>query len=39
MKDELNSLTYDGLHPNEKGYIKMNEIIKKSLKGIMNNFN
>ena len=39
MKDELNSLTYDGLHPNEKGYIKMNGIIKKSLKGIMNNFN
>ena len=39
MKDELNSLTYDGLHPNEKGYIKMNAIIKKSLKGITNNFN
>ena len=39
MKDELNSLTYDGLHPNEKGYIKMNSIIKKSLKGITNNFN
>ncbi len=38
MKDELNSLTYDGLHPNEKGYIKMNAIIKKSLKGITNNF-
>ena len=39
MKDELNSLTYDGLHPNEKGYVKMNAIIKKSLKGILNNFN
>ena len=39
MKDELNSLTYDGLHPNKKGYVKMNAIIKKSLKGITNNFN
>jgi len=39
MNEELSLLTYDGLHPNEKGYSKMNAIIKKSLKGITNNFN
>lgn len=39
MKEELSSLTYDGLHPNEKGYIKMSTIIKKSIEEIMNNFN
>ena len=39
MKEDLSLLTYDGLHPNEKGYLKMNAIIKKSLKGITNNFN
>ena len=39
MKEELSSLTYDGLHPNEKGYIKMSVIIKKSIAEIMNNFN
>ena len=39
MKEELSSLTYDGLHPNEKGYIKMSTIIKKSIAEIMNNFN
>ena len=39
MKKELSSLTYDGLHPNEKGYIKMSVIIKKSIAEIMNNFN
>ena len=39
MKEELSSLTYDGLHPNKKGYIKMSTIIKKSIAEIMNNFN
>ena len=39
MKEELSLLTYDGLHPNEKGYLKMIAILKKSLKGIANNFN
>lgn len=39
MEEELSSLTYDGLHPNEKGYVKMSVIIKKSIAGIMNNFN
>ena len=39
MKEELSSLTYDGLHPNEKGYVKMSVIIKKSIAEIMNNFN
>ena len=39
MEGELSSLTYDGLHPNEKGYVKMSVIIKKSIAEIMNNFN
>lgn len=39
MEEELSSLTYDGLHPNEKGYVKMSVIIKKSIAEIMNNFN
>jgi len=39
MKDELSLLTYDGLHPNKRGYKKMSAIIKKSIEEIMNNFN
>lgn len=39
MKEDLGLLTYDGLHPNEKGYVIMSSIIKKSIEEIMNNFN
>ena len=39
MKKDLSLLTYDGLHPNENGYLIMSSIIKESIEENMNNFN
>jgi alpha-L-fucosidase len=39
MVNDLENLTYDGLHPNLKGYIKMESIIRTTLDKIISNDN
>jgi len=35
FKDELNILTYDGLHPNKKGYLKMQPILISAIESVL----
>ena len=39
MVNDLENLTYDGLHPNLNGYIKMESIIRTTLDKIISNDN
>ena len=35
MKDELTELTYDGLHPNKSGYLKMEPILTRAIQSLL----